>query len=66
MPEWSADARPPPPAALLDEAADAVRDVAAVVERECRRADAAEAQSRWGAVFDAWGADLDLVRRPIG
>ena len=66
VPEWSADVLLPQLEGLLDGAPDAVRDVAAVVERECRRADAAEAQPRWGGVFDAWGADLDLVRRPAG
>ncbi len=63
--EWSADVLLPQLQALLDGDSAALRDVVAVVERECRRTDNDDAPMEFGATFDAWGSGLDLKREPL-
>lgn len=66
VPEWSADVLLPRLQALLDGDAAALRDVVAVVERECRRTDNDDAPLEFGATFDAWGSGLELIRGTAG
>lgn len=62
LPEWEAQVLLPQLECMLDGDADALRDVFAVVERECRRFDATHGHQALGNTIDDWGAELDLLR----
>ncbi|MBI4942354.1 MAG: nucleotidyltransferase domain-containing protein [Actinobacteria bacterium] len=66
VPEWSAAALVPLLDATLDGESAALRSAFAVVERECRRFDAARGAATLGGTIDAWGGELALLRSAAG
>jgi predicted nucleotidyltransferase len=62
VPEWSARRLLPQLANVLDGDPTTLREVFAVVERECRRYDATRGSDALGCTVDAWGADLGILR----
>ena len=62
VPEWSAHRLVPQFERILAGDPAALREVFAVMERECRRFDANRGQDALGRTFDDWGADLAILR----
>ena len=48
--------------AMLDGCPAALREVFAVVERECRVFDESRGRRALGSTVDAWGSELALIR----
>ena len=62
VPEWSAQVLLPRLEAMLDGSPAALREVFAVVERECRSFDGSRGRDALGITIDAWGDELGLIR----
>ena len=62
VPEWSAPVLLSQLEAMLDGSPTAVREVFAVVERECRSVDESRGRRALGDTIDAWGDELGLIR----
>lgn len=62
VPEWSAQVLLPRLEAMLDGSPAALREVFAVVERECRSFDESRGRDVLGSTIDAWGDELGLIR----
>ncbi len=61
VPEWSAQVLLPQLEGMLDGSQAALREVFAVVERECRSFDESRGRRALGDTIDAWGDELGLI-----
>lgn len=64
--EWSAQVLLPQLEAMLDGEPTTLREVFAVVERECGRFDTYRGRDALGSTIDSWGAELGILRGAEG